>query len=71
MRATDHCECPMSWLLYLPTRELADALKAQSTEPTNAIVKVSGNWDAVGLTEHHAFPLQPAALPAAEEPAYG
>jgi hypothetical protein len=61
----------MSWLLYLPTRELADALQAQSTEPTKAIVEVSGNWDTAPLIQDPAFPLQPAALPAAEEPAYG
>ena len=61
----------MSWLLYLPTRELADALQAQSTEPTNAIVEVSGNWDTARLIQDSAFSLQPAALPAAEERAYG
>jgi hypothetical protein len=61
----------MSWLLYLPTRELADALQAQSTEPTNAVVEVSGNWDTAPLIPDPAFSLQPTTRPAAEEPAYG
>lgn len=61
----------MSWLLYLPTRELADALLAQGTERTNAVVEVSGNWDSALLIPDPALSLQPAALPATEEPAFG
>jgi len=61
----------MSWLLYLPTRELADALQAHGTELTNAVVEVSGNWDSALIIPDPALSLQPAALPAAEEPAFG
>jgi hypothetical protein len=61
----------MSWLLYLPTRELADALQAHSTESTNAIVEVSGNWDTARLPHDDAFSLQPTALQSMQEPAYG
>ncbi len=61
----------MSWLLYLPTRELAEALTAQGTEPTKAIVEVSGNWETAALAQDHTFPLQPAAPPAVKETAYG
>ncbi len=61
----------MSWLLYLPTRELADALKAHGTEPTKAIVEVSGNWDAAHLREDSEFSIQPLTSPAVKERAYG
>jgi hypothetical protein len=60
----------MSWLLYLPTRELADAVLAPNAEPTNAVVEVSDNWQSLRYASEHTFPLQPAAS-AAEEPAYG
>jgi len=59
----------MSWLLYLPTRELADALQTQHTENTNVVIDVSGNWDAPACLRTSA-PLQPVALHG-EEPAYG
>lgn len=61
----------MSWLLYLPTRELADALQASRNEPTNAVLEVSGNWDTARLPQTDTFPLQPIAPQPVEERAYG
>ncbi|MCX7321649.1 MAG: hypothetical protein NT113_19940 [Hyphomicrobiales bacterium] len=60
----------MPWLLYLPTRELADAVLAPNAGTTNAVVEVSGNWEEMRHDDDYSFPLQPVAA-AVEEPVYG
>jgi hypothetical protein len=61
----------MSWLLYLPTRELADAMLMSDREPLRAIVEVSGNWDTARVAQDGSFPLQPVSLHPAKEDAIG
>lgn len=56
----------MSWLLYLPTRELADALQSINPTPTNAVVAVSGNWDTPSIIDES--PLQPVEIPGLNAP---